>query len=253
MNTKAVERSRILYGRIYQIIWLAIIACLLMLFTSAAGANQTSRQFATQDTAAVRSKVQEFLQTQTMGIQGEVSISVGQVERHLRLQACDQLEAFLPAGSRAWGRTTVGVKCNRPATWALFVQALVNVTGQYLAAAVPLKQGQEIGEQDLMFLTGDLTALPPGIITDKSLAIGQTLGSSITAGSLIRQDMLRKPMAIRQGQTVRIVSSGKGFSVSAEGQALANASEGQIVRAKTVSGTVVSGIARSGGEIVVSF
>lgn len=79
------------------------------------------------------------------------------------------------------------------------------------------------------------------------------LGSSITAGSLIRQDMLRKPMAIRQGQTVRIVSSGKGFSVSAEGQALANASEGQIVRAKTVSGTVVSGIARSGGEIVVSF
>ncbi|PKO93811.1 MAG: flagellar basal body P-ring formation protein FlgA [Betaproteobacteria bacterium HGW-Betaproteobacteria-1] len=247
------EQFQVYSTRIYQAIWLAILACLLMLFASAVSANQGNNQVATQDTAAIRSKVQEFLQVQTMGVPGKVSITVGQVEQHLRLQACSDLEAFLPAGSRAWGRTTVGIKCSQPAAWTIYVQARVNVTGQYLAAAVPLRQGHEIGEQDLMFLTGDLTTLPPSIITEKPLAIGQTVSSSIVSGSVIRQDMLRKPAAVKQGQSVRIISSGKGFSVSAEGQALANASEGQVVRAKTGNGSVISGIARNSGEVIVSF
>lgn len=247
------EQFRVYSARIYQAVWLAIFVCLFMLSATAVSANQGNSQIAIQDTAAIRSKVQEFLQVQTIGIPGKVSITVGPVEQHLRLQACGNLKAFLPTGSRAWGRTTVGIQCSHPIAWTIYVQARVNVTGQYLAAAAPLRQGHEIGEQDLMFLTGDLTALPPSIITEKSLAIGQMVSSSIASGSLIRQDMLRKPAAVKQGQSVRIISTGKGFSVSAEGQALTNASEGQVVRAKTSNGSVISGIARNSGEIIVSF
>lgn len=256
MNQQVSEPFRVYSIGIHPSARTAIFACLFVLFALFANtvhANQASRQALTQDAATIRGKVQEFLQVQTMGMPGKIDIAVGQVEQHLRLQACDHLEAFLPTGSRAWGRTTVGVKCNRPVSWTIYVQARVNVTGEYLAAATPLRQGHEVAEQDLMFLTGDLTALPPGIITEKSLAVGQIVGASIAAGSLIRQNMLRKPAAVKQGQTVRIISSGKGFSVSAEGLALANASEGQVVRAKTGSGSVISGIARNGGEILVSF
>ncbi|MDP2247771.1 MAG: flagellar basal body P-ring formation chaperone FlgA, partial [Nitrosomonadales bacterium] len=124
---------------------------------------------------------------------------------------------------------------------------------EYLAAAAPLRQGHIVSEQDLMFITGDLTTLPPSILTEKNIAIGQTLASSITSGTVLRQDMLRKPAAVKQGQTVRIVTSGRGFSVSAEGKALTNASEGQVVSAKTNNGSVISGIARNSGEVIVSF
>jgi flagella basal body P-ring formation protein FlgA len=57
---------------------------------------------------------------------------------------------------------------------------------------------------------------------------------------------------VRQGQTVKTVSRGAGFSVSSEGRALHNAQEGQIVQVRTPSGQTVSGIARSGGIVEMS-
>lgn len=253
MTRQASTQSKAYDLKLYQAIQAGILACTIMLFTSFADANQAVARPNLQDTDAIKSKVNEFLLIQTMGLPGKVTINVGHIDQHIRLQPCAALETFLPTGSRAWGRTTVGVKCTMPESWTIYVQARVNVSGEYLAAASPLRQGHVLSEQDLMFLTGDLTTLPPNILTEKTFAVGQTVSSSISAGTVLRQDMLRKPAAVTQGQIVRIVSTGKGFSVSAEGQALASASEGQVVRAKTSNGSVVSGIARSSGEIIVSF
>lgn len=236
-----------------QALWLGLLASALLVSASIANANQVGVKPVLQDTDAIKLKVQDFLQVQTLGAPGKVAIRVGQIDPHLRLQPCAAMETFLPNGSRAWGRTTVGVKCTAPSAWTIYVQARVSVTGEYLAAASPLRQGHIVAEHDLMFLTGDLTTLPPSILTEKTIAIGQTLASSITSGTVLRQDMLRKPAAVKQGQTVRIVTTGKGFSVSAEGKALTNASEGQVVSAKTSNGSVISGIARNSGEVIVSF
>ena len=62
-------------------------------------------------------------------------------------------------------------------------------------------------------------------------------------------DTLRSRPVVQQGQAVRLVTSGNGFSVSAEGKAIGNASDGQIVQVRTPSGSVVSGTARSGGMV----
>ncbi len=50
-----------------------------------------------------------------------------------------------------------------------------------------------------------------------------------------------------------VVSNGQGFSVSAEGQAMTKASEGQVVQVKVASGQLVSGIARTGGKVEVIY
>jgi flagella basal body P-ring formation protein FlgA len=60
------------------------------------------------------------------------------------------------------------------------------------------------------------------------------------------------PWTIVQGQTVRTVSKGTGFSVTSEGKALNNANEGQIVQVRTSSGQVLSGFARVGGIVEVA-
>jgi flagella basal body P-ring formation protein FlgA len=54
---------------------------------------------------------------------------------------------------------------------------------------------------------------------------------------------------VQQGQTVRLVASGAGFSVTTEGLALNNAGEGQPARVRLASGQVVSGMARAGGFV----
>jgi flagella basal body P-ring formation protein FlgA len=68
----------------------------------------------------------------------------------------------------------------------------------------------------------------------------------------LRSDQLIAPWVVQQGQSVKMQSSGPGFSVSSEGKALNNAAAGQLVQVRTNSGQTVSGIARPGGIVEVT-
>jgi flagella basal body P-ring formation protein FlgA len=206
-----------------------------------------------QDHGVLRQTVERFLQTQSVGLPGAVTITVGQIDPRLNLPACAMPEAFLPGASRAWGNTTVGLRCAVPSPWTVYVSATVRVMGEYVAAAAPLAQGQGIGPGDITRMKGDLTTLPAGIVTDPAQAVGRTVTVSLAAGTPLRQDALRSQHAIKQGQAVRLVSNGPGFRVSAEARALNNASEGQTIQARTPGGQVISGTARMGGIVEVNY
>jgi len=208
---------------------------------------------ARQDQALLRQQVEQFLQRQSNGLPGEVSIEVGQIDSRLHLPACQQPEPFLSHGSKIWGKTAVGIRCTAPSPWTIYVTAHVRVTADYLTAALPLAQGQTIGQQDFVRTRGDLTKLPAGVITDPALAVGRITMSSIPAGAPLRQDTLRQQAAVQMGQTVRLLSQGAGFTVTTEGRAMNNATAGQTVQAKTLNGQIISGIARVGGILEVGY
>ena len=207
---------------------------------------------ALQEAESLRRFVEQFLQAEAIGLPGQVRVTAGPVDARLNLPACAALQAFLPNGSRVWGKTTVGLRCNAPAPWTIYVPANVQVEGAYYLSAAPLGQGQSLGLQDMVKTQGDLTALPAGVITDPKFAIGRTLLVSVTAGTPLRADLLRSAPAIVQGQAVRIVASGTGFSISTEGRALAAAAEGQYVQARTAGGVVISGVAKAGGIVAMN-
>ncbi len=202
---------------------------------------------------ALRQVAEQFLQVQTAGLPGKVTVSVGAVDPRLNLAPCPAPEAFLMPGARAWGKTTVGVRCAAPSPWTVYIQSQVSVLGNYVAAAVPLVQGQAIGEAQLAMMQGELTALPPGIATDKAQLVGKTSKLSISAGTPVRVDLVQAKPVILQGQLVKLVSKGNGFSVSAEGKAAGSAAEGQVVAVRTGNGQQISGIARVGGMVEVAF
>lgn len=212
-----------------------------------------SSQVGRHDLSTLKLKIVDFLNTQTIGYPGEVSVNAGAIDPHLRLAQCPEPQVFLPKGSRAWGKTSVGVRCNAPSAWTIYVQANVNVSAQYLVAAVPLAQGHVVAGQDLIFETGDLTQLPAGIFTELDQAVGRLVNVSMNAGTVIRQEMLKIVPVVQQGQTVSITTIGRGFRISAEGKAITKANEGQLVQVKVASGQVVTGIARQGGLIEVGF
>ena len=233
---------------------LVTVMCCLNAFAEQAKAVAPASALGTkQNLSAIKSKITEFLETQAIGYPGKVSVHAGAIDPNMKLAQCTEMQVFLPTGSRAWGKTSVGVRCNAPSVWTIYVQATVNVIAQYLVAAAPLAQGQIVTDQDVMFESGDLTQLPAGVFTDQGQAVGRTVNISITAGTVLRQEMLKVSPSVQQGQTVMVTSKGKGFSVSVEGQALAKANEGQVVQVKVASGQVVSGIARNGGQVEVGF
>lgn len=194
----------------------------------------------------------DFLRTQTRGLPGKVSYRVTPLDARTQLAPCEAFEPFVPTGNPAWGNTTVGVRCLGPSSWTVYVQVQISIQARFLVAARTLTAGQVIGTNDIVGKNGDLGKLPPTVITDREQAIGKTVKFGVASGQPLRSDQLIAPWAVQQGQNVRTVSRGVGFSVTSEGKALSNAVDGQVVQVRTPSGQTVSGIARTGGIVEVA-
>ncbi|WP_170304340.1 flagellar basal body P-ring formation chaperone FlgA [Duganella radicis] len=216
-------------------------------------AGTAAAQSGRQDIAVLKRTVEQFLQVQAGGLPGEVTVNVGAVDPRLNLAACPDPQAFFMPGARAWGKTSVGVRCATPSAWTVYIQASVTVVGDYVASAAPLVQGQPIDAGQLTILKGDLTMLPAGIATDVNQVIGRSATVSLPPGTPLRLDTLRSKPVVQSGQLVRLVSSGNGFSVSSEARAMSTAGEGQVVQVKAANGQQITGIAKSGGTVEVAF
>lgn len=229
----------------------SFIPALLLTLTLHLHTADVAGQTQAQTGDVVINAVDQFLRTQTKGLPGRVQYTITPLDSRTQLAPCPAVEAFLPPGARLWGRISVGVRCLGEAGWSIYVPAQVSVTSNYLVAARPLSPGQPLTLNDVVAQSGDLAGLPSGVVTDVQQALGKTLRNAISAGQPLRAEMLMAPLVVQQGQTVKIMSRGSGFSVTSEGRAMNNAAEGQIAQARLANGQTVSGIARPGGVVEI--
>lgn len=225
------------------------LTVLCLLFWPALAAQAATA--AKQEPGAIQKAVESFVRMQTAGMPGEVTFTVGAVDPRLRLPGCSTLEPFLPPGGRLWGNATVGVRCNGSSPWTVYVPVTVRIAADVVVSARPLAQNQVISRADIVLQKGDLAHLPPGTLTDPAQAVGKTMTNGIASAQPLRQDMLRSPLVVQQGQAVKLVAAGRGFTASSEGRALNNASEGQVVQVRIQSGQVIGGIGRHGAMVEV--
>ena len=207
-----------------------------------------------QDPLPVRQAVEDFLKIQTQGLPGQASFTISPMDPRNNLMPCKDFDVAMTPGSKLWGRTSVTVRCQGEGGWKIFVPAQIHVVGNYLVTARALSQGQTVVEADLTRNSGDLTSLPDGILTEMNQAVGRSAAQSVPAGRPLRGDMLRQTTAVQQGQSVKVISKGPGFQVTGgDGRALNNAIDGQVVQVKMANGHIVSGIARPGGVVEVTY
>jgi len=233
----------------------ANLLLLTLLFTPQLSWSQAQNPAANlpqyQNLRIINQKAKDFLTTQSAGSPGKVEITVTPMEENTQLSFCPAPEAFFPPSSAAWGKTTVGVRCGQPKPWTVYLQANVSIFANYVVAGTPLTQGQTIEANNLQLQKGDITQLPSGIFTEFNRILGTSAKMSLPAGTVIKQEMLKQPNLVLQGQSVRVSSKGTGFSISTEGQALNSAAEGEIVRVRVTNGSVVSGVVKKDGQIEV--
>ena len=203
-----------------------------------------------EDGETIRRAALAFLQQQTLGLPGKITITVAPSFPR-GLAACTTLEPFMPTGARLWGTTSVGVRCAGAKPWTLYLQARIAIEATYYLAAHQIEPGNLITAQDLLARNGDLSNLPRAIVTDPSQAVGSTAITRIGAGVPLRQDLLKSASAVTIGQTVKVVAQGQGFSISSEGSVMNNASPGQQVRVKMAGGQIISGTVVDGATVQV--
>ncbi len=206
------------------------------------------------DLEGLRRQVVDFLAARApRGRDLEVAIDVPPLDRRLRLTPCAEApQIFLPAGHRAVGRTSVGLRCRAPKPWTVYVPARVRVTGPVLVASRPLPRGARLTADDFQRELRDLSRLGQDVLTDPKHLLGQVLTRPIAPGRPFRAHFLRPPKVVARGERVTLVARAGGVEVRMRGEALEDAGLGETVRVRNLrSKRVVEGRVRAGGEVEV--
>jgi flagella basal body P-ring formation protein FlgA len=191
---------------------------------------------------AVRRLVEKELGSDTA--HSRVQVAVGQLDPRVRLAPCDRAEPFVPPGTRLWGRSQVGIRCTAGASWMVRLPVTVQVFGQVPVAGQALAAGSVLTPGDFRLEEVELTRDPAPLVTDPGTLAGKQLTRTIAAGHPFRVDSVRIPASVNAGDPVQILITGQGFALAGSGVALASASEGQVLRARTETGRVVAGTLR---------
>lgn len=212
---------------------------------SAATAESTGPKLFSEPARAV---IDVYLRQQTAGLPGKTVLTI-EMPKSADLPPCDSLEAFLPSGVRPWGKFSVGVRCTAGRMWTRFVTANVSVLGPYYAATRLIRAGEVITAADVEAREGDLTLLPASVIVDSAQINGAVALNQIASGAPLRRELMRAAVAVQQGQVVKIITQGRGFTVSTEGKAMTSTAIGAVVQVKLEGGQLVSGTVRADGVV----
>lgn len=215
---------------------LARWAFLVLLACTGAASAQTD--------AGLQQRLREFALASTPepGAGLRVEVLVGELDPRLRLAPCERIEPFVPATSRLWGKSRLGVRCAEGAVhWSVYLPVTVKVWGPALVATAALPAGAVIGSGDVEVAEVDLAAEPSAALADMHRATGRTLARPLARGQSVRASHLKAREWFAAGETVQVVAQGPGFRVASEAQALNPGIEGREVRVKTEGGRVLTG------------
>ncbi|MDH3645480.1 MAG: flagellar basal body P-ring formation chaperone FlgA [Gammaproteobacteria bacterium] len=205
-----------------------------------------------QALSEVRSVAEQFALS-VHGSSSSRTVEAGLLDNRLHLKNCaGELEAFLPPGTRAGPNMTVGVRCNNPSSWKVFVPVRSHTAGWVLVSRRPLERGYQPGENDVELAKHDLDRLPYGYLTDPQELAGRILRRAVQPGAVIIPPMLGQARVVRRGQTVTLYSDRSGVRIRMAGKALMNGALQQRIRVENLSsGRVVEGIVRSDERVEV--
>lgn len=205
-------------------------------------------------TEALAEQVRELVRSRVVGpATPRVVVQLGQLDPRLRLAPCDEVDAYIPQGTRLWGRSRVGLRCVQGATrWNVYLPLTIDVFGPGLVAAAPLPAGHVLSQADLRPAEINLGERRSPAVTEFADAVGRTLAQALPAGESLRQSAMRSRQWFAPGEVVQVRAVGNGFAVVGSGQALAAGVEGQSVRIRTENGKVVTGLPVADGVVEIT-
>lgn len=181
-------------------------------------------------------------------------IIVEPLDSRLRLQKCEQeLSAFSNSDSVGLGSQTIGIKCDAPVAWTVYVPVKIKVFKPVVVAAKGLDAKQVITEDDIRLEQQDIARLRRGYMENIESVVGQELKYPIAVGSVINPTSLLEQKVVHRGEQIMLVAIIGKMEVRMAGTALADGEQGERVRVKnTSSHRVVEGVVDGPGIVRVT-
>jgi flagella basal body P-ring formation protein FlgA len=170
-------------------------------------------------------------------------VSVGTLDSRLTLAPCAQVEPYLPAGTRLWGKGRLGLRCtDGKARWNVFLPIQVQAFGPAWVVRGDVPAGKVLDAGDAVQAEVDWAQDSASVLADMEMWLGQTATRALGTGQTLRAGMVRAPQVFQAGAMVRVVARGAGFAVTSDGQALSAGILGSQARVRMEGGRILTGI-----------
>lgn len=224
--------------------WLLVGACAGLFGSAAYGQAQPVSEVA--DASALYANAQRWLDDTLAGSAGSLplrmEVSVGELDRRLRLAPCDRVEPYIPPNTRLWGKSRLGLRCTQgSAKWNVFLPITVKAFGPAWVVKGMVQQGSVLSEDDAMAVEVDWAELNSPIVANASDWVGQTATRTLSTGQALRQDMMKAAQVFQAGAQVRVLARGVGFEIATSGQAVSAGVVGQSARVRMDNGRIMTG------------
>lgn len=190
-------------------------------------------------------------------VQGELSqrpgasFRLGRFDRRLAVPACPDPQVAWSNGAQPAGNSFLDVYCLGPA-WRLRLPVSITEVHMGLVLTRPLRAGDTLGAGDVRLAPLPDGAMSRDVLSDPAQVVGQAMTSGAGAGIWLRSFMVRPPVVVKMNQRVRVVVSGDGFNVEAEGTAISNGRAGDTIAVRMPNGQILRGTADENGVVSLS-
>lgn len=179
-------------------------------------------------------------------------VVMGTLDTRLHLAPCAKVEPHLPAGTRLWGRSRIGLRCvDGPTRWNVFVPVTVKAWGPAWVIKHPVASGATLTQEDVEMAETDWAEHPSSVLASRSLWVGQRAAYALQPGQALRQNMVRAAPSFAAGALVKVSAAGTGFQVVVTGEALSPGLHGEKARVRLPGGKVVTGQVRDGQSVEI--
>ena len=214
----------------------------------ALGAQAQVQAPAAENGADILASTQRWLDEAVASVPSEAAplrmeVSVGELNSRLQLAACAKVEPYIPAGTRLWGKTRLGLRCVQGASkWNVFLPVTIRAFGPAWVLKDNINAGTVLTESDAIEAEVDWAQESSPIAATPAQWVGQIARHPLRGGQALRQSLLKPAQVFQAGSQVRVVAQGVGFQITSSGLALSAGVVGQPVRVKMDNGRVMSGV-----------
>jgi flagella basal body P-ring formation protein FlgA len=203
---------------------------------------------------SIRATAESFVKSQMPREANVASVTAGTLDSRLRLVRCTSgMHARLPAGAPLQSRTMVGVACDGPVRWMVYVPVTVESRIMVLVLRHPVPRDARLTIEDVTVESRQVTGLSTAYLTSVNDLQARTALRPLPMGTTLTMDMFKPDLVIKHGQEVTLVAAAGGIEVRAAGRALADAAGGTRLKVQNLSSLkVVEGVVEGPDVVRVS-
>ena len=232
---------------------IAVSTWLLVCGTAAPAHAAAYTKVDTIRAAARQFIVAHFEKPDVEGISDDIKITVKSLDPRLRLAACDsELEVYMAPGTRLVGHSTVGVRCDSPQAWSLFVPVYIEQLVPVVTLKRGLKRGETLAADNLLVKKRAVTAIPASYLKTGAALIDQIASRDIVAGVVLTRHMFKPKKLVRRGDRVVLSMKSGTVAVRVAGIAMADGARGERIKVKNLSSKrLVDGTVSAANTVLV--